>query len=356
MIFYIQRRKIFRYFKYFYVILKVSFHPVNKKRIYFDVKGIAVNRYLYSFLKMFQLEGYTVFIPKNVDLANNLFDKKGEFKYASWLLDEKVVKFGKPLENKTLAFSRDRLSNDYYSPGRNGYHVPMSCYPWYYKNYSHIKEIRVSEKRKRSIFMAGNIDEKFYDKISHSNFFSKIPSRKRTADYLRNSSFYYRVRNGEELKNFINGNLDNKVILIDSSSDFRVPLDQLLFSLNHFYFYFALPGIIIPQSHNLMEAMLCGCIPVIHKEYALLLDPPLEPLKNAIFFNTLSELIELIEGLFSMEEKEIQRMRRNVLSYYLDYLSPKAVVQQVIESKPEKIYLQAEHISLNLSTKHNGSK
>lgn len=345
MILYNQRRRIIRYIKFLWVLTKSSFFPAKKKSVYFDVSEVSINRYLYSFFKMFQLEGYSVYVPRNIELANVLSKNKGEFKYASCLVSEGVVKFGKPSGMEPFTFSKDQLCNDYFNFEIEGYRVPMSCYPWFYKRYARFKNYRVNELRKHSIFMSGNIDDQYYDQISKNKLFETIPSRLKTADYLRKTSFFYPLRTAEELDVFLNGNVDKKVIIIDSSKDFRIPLDNLAYTLNQFSFYLALPGIIIPQSHNLMEAMLCGCIPVIYRDYANLLDPPLEPFKNAIIFSSLKELEDLVEKVFQMKAMDIQRMRSNVEAYYQSYLTPSAVVKKVIQNHSAKIFIQAEHLS-----------
>lgn len=345
MLLYRLRRKIIRYLRFQKVLLRSLFIPVKEKSIYIDITGIAINRYLYAFLKMFQLEGYSIFIPKNIDMVNILAKSEGEFRYASWLLKEKVVKFGKPKITDLLEISKNNLSNDYFKDNTEGYRVPMCFYPWFYKNYELIRKLKLKEERKKSMFMSGNIDANYYDRLSNSQVFKNIPSRKKVADYLRNTNYYYPIKNSKKLSVFLENQTDNKIIIIDSSIDFRIGLKDLPSILNQFAFYLALPGIVIPQSHNLTEAMFCGCILVIHKEYAELLDPPLTSFHNAIIYNSLEELATLTPDIFKLKDFEIRQMRENVIAYYNTYLSSEAVVKHVLQN-PAKIFIQAEHISL----------
>ena len=349
MVFYNQRRNLMRYARYLRVVLKTAFIPKKDKTIFFDTSEIAINRYLYSFLKMFQLEGYSVFIPSDINTVNIITNSKGEFKYASWLLSEKILKFGKPA-HCDMQFSKERLSNDYFNNKLEGYRVPICCYPWFYKNFDRLSNLKLKEKRKNSIFMSGNIDPQYYDSISDTKIFRNIPSRKKTADYLRNMAYYYPVKSKAGLSAYLEGPADHKLIIIDSSRDFRIELEELPLVLNRFNFYLALPGILVPQSHNLAEAMLFGCIPVIHKEYAGLLNPPLESFVNAIVFNSLEELETLIPEIFKLKDKKIEKMRKNVVTYYNDYLSPQAVVQNILDN-PTKIFIQAEQLSLQILEK-----
>ena len=345
MIFYRQRKIMLRYFRYLRLLIKSAFIPVKKRAVFFDTSHIAINRYLYSFLKMFQLMGYSVFIPLDSKTANTLSNTRGEFRYASRLISEKVIKFGKP-PAEAIKFTKDKMSIAYFNEDQKGYRVPVCCYPWFYKNYKRFGELELNGDRKNSVFMSGNIDPKFYDRLSDAEIFSQLPSRKKTADFLRKSSYFYPVTNNGKLDAFIKDTLDSKVIIIDSSSDFRIDLEALPSLLQEFTFYLALPGILVPQSHNLTEAMLFGCIPVLHKEYAQLLDPPLESFKNAIVFNSLEELEALLPKIFELKAVQINQMRQQVREYYNIYLSPKAVTEKVLQSRGT-IFIQAEQISLN---------
>lgn len=336
------------YFGYLKVLISSRFIKDREQVIFFDISSVAINRYLYSFLKMFQIAGYTVYIPKSRKTIKILNQNKGEFKYASWLLAEKVVKFGKP--GKAMKeIEGHQLSNNYFSEknSHHSYQVPMSFYPWFYRNFHSIKLRAPSEMRKNSIFMSGNIDPKYYDKISGSKFF-KIPSRKKVAEALSRSDYYFPVHNKAEFENFINGNEDQRVIIINSEKHFRIELENLFEVLQKFRFYLALPGITIPQSHNITEAIFCKCIPVIHKEYACLMTPPLENNKTAFTYEDIDDLLKMVPNIFRLSENQIQNLQQNLSIYYRDYLSPEAVVNKVIQNGYSKIYIQAEHISIYL--------
>ena len=346
MLFYKHRRKLIKYLRYLRVLFKISIIPVEDKTVFFDVTGIVVNRYLYCLLKMFQIEGYSVFIPRDINIANTISNTKGEFKYASWLISEKVVKFGRPAK-PDLQFSRDQLSNDYFQNTKveNSFHQPMSEYPGIYKN-KFYRSGDTELERKNSIFMSGNIDAELYGRISNAGFFD-ILSRREVADYVLGKGYSYAPKTLGDLNKFVHNELDHKVVIIDTKNQFSIPIENLKSVLERFNFYLALPGILIPQSHNLVEAMSVGCIPVIHRRYAALMHPPLEDNTNCLTYSNLEELEVLIREIFKLNSSSIIELRGNVQEYFQKHLSPTAVVRKIEEGNFSKIYIQAEQISLN---------
>jgi len=350
MFFYNFKKKIRQYLKNQAILYKSKKVSDKEKILFIDVSGVAINRYLYCFLKMFDLAGYTVYLPRNAKVIEVLSKTGGEYKYASWLIKDEFVKFGMPpAKQVNISISSSQLSNDYFSNGfpENSYHVPMSCYPGYYQNYQVLYQEAVSVKRKNSAFMSGNIDPAFYDKISDSKYFIQ-PSRKQIKDYLVKQNYYFKLNIIDDLFEFINGKNDKKVIIVNTLEAFRIDLKSLPSVLKSFNFYLAMPGIVIPQSHNLIEAMACGCIPIIHAEYAKLMRPCLIHNKNSFVFENLTELDDLMEKIFSMPLEKIEKMREEVFYYYNTFLSPKSIVSTIESKDFDKIYIQAENLSLKM--------
>ena len=350
MIFYKTRRKIKRWvqdnFQFYKTLFITQFAPERPKKVFLEIDEIALNRYLYNFIKFFTLNDYTVYIPRNKKVISTLNRKEGEFIYASWILKEQV-KLGKP-RKVDMVISKEQLSNDYFGkPSENTYFIPMSEYPGMYRNNIHQDSKGINGKRNRSVFMSGNMDAVHYNRISKAGFF-EIPSRREVAEFIQRQSYYHDIRSLEDLKRFIKGQNDHKVILIDTSKQFRIPLNELKNLLQRFHFYLALPGILIPQSHNLIEAMSVGCIPIIHKTYAGLMCPVLKHMETALLYDSLEELDELVLSSFNLEEDIMDSLHENVLEYYNRHLTPSAVVKKLEENEFAKIYIQAEHISLNL--------
>lgn len=348
------RRKVRRIFiinfNYCKIFLQGFFTKSKVKSVYIDITEIDVNRYLYNLIKFFKLNGYTIYLPKNKRLINELCKNKGEFKYASLIL-KGDFKVGVPKIKGTFFITKEQLSNDYFSNEfkfkKENYYVPIGQFPLMYDSLAVEKDINFLCKRKRSVFIAGNFDPILYNNISKNGFF-EILSRKEILDFVYEQNYYHQMNTFESLNKFIENEIDFKVILIDRANNFLIGLDDLKKVLIKFDFFLALPGIVIPQSHNLTEAMAMGCIPIIHKTYAELFYPPLEHYKTAIVYENMEELDIMIRAIFELNEQVVFSLRKNVLIYYNTYLTPEAVVNSIVSNNFSKIIIQAEYISLNL--------
>jgi hypothetical protein len=336
--------------KYFFIYLKIKLDKPADKKIFLDISNCFPNRYLYAFLKLFHLNGYTVYLPNNKKLILELSKgKTGEALFKRWLLTEGWIKLGKP-RNKDVKVIKAKLSNDYYTAFfqsqflNNQYYVPMCEYPVRYRMTCDFRFIN-NKNRKKSIFMAGNIDGEQYTQIESSRFF-KVLSRANIFNNLKLHPYYISLNHKVELQNFIQGKNDQKIILIDTSSNFSISGDELKNILSSFHFYLALPGILIPNSHNLIEAMAAGCIPIIQDSYAKFIRPPLENGKDAIFFKDLEDLHKRIEILLNLDDTQISDLRKNVEIYYNRYLSPGSIVKTIVTNNFDKIFIQAEWVSL----------
>lgn len=340
-----------RFFSIGKSILKSWFVPAGDKRIYIEISDLYPNRYLYNFLKFFILCGYIVYIPFNLKLLKKLKISKGESLFSSWILEEKI-KIGRP-KSPYETITAERLSNDYFSRNyaEGNYHVPMSEFPaFYFENIDLPIEMKET-KRKNSIFMAGNLDAQHYDKITFSPFFS-LPSRYRTIQHIKtNSQLYYPIGTEGQLEEFISSELDKKIIIIDTVSEFHIPIKKLKDFLVNFRFYLALPGVSMPQCHNVVEAMSVGCIPIIHEIYATTFHPPLKHRETALIYRDLENLTEVTSQALNLSAEHLKEMRENVFRYYSRYLSPQSIVKTIIEKRPKKILIQAEIKSLSLLKK-----
>lgn len=351
MLLYKHRKKIIDHFNYLKIIINAWFTVKKEKTIFIDVSNVEINRYLYVLIKMFSLQGYTVFLPSEKKTIKILNNTKGEFRYASWLLSDREIKFSVPKHKIKYGrnINSNQLSNNYFKINnvQNTYHVPMCCYPTFYRDYKLLKQRPPSFNINKSIFMAGNIDPNYYNRIEDSNFFNQ-PSRWRVVQFLKKQPYYEPIENFQALKNAIENNINNKLIIIETNANFRIPYDELLIILSSFRFYLALPGVVIPQSHNLIEAMSCGCIPVIHAEYAALMNPPLTNAYNAFVFTDLDFLDSMISKILKESEEVLNQMSKNVINYYSSYLTPKSVVESILSTNSGCIYIQGENSSLKL--------
>ncbi len=362
MFFFQLRKKLLRVlrkeFNYYKVLFKARQVKAANKIMFADVSDIALNRYLYSFLKFFHISGYTVYLPKDRQIISVLSRNRGEFQYASWLLKEGFVKFGKPEKAKTrIWLEAEQLSNDYFSDffgHRNHgkkFHLPICEYPYFYHSGCWDVELDRNKPRKRSVFMIGNCNRELYQEIGNSKIFH-LPARAETVEFLYEKDYHKKVNSFEELEKFLGNNEDFRAILIDTSRKFQIGGNQLKETLASFNYYLALPGIEVPYSHNLAEAMSVSCIPILHRNYASIMCPKLEDGTNCFVYGDLNDLNRLIERLFLLESSEVEKMKNKALEYYNEHLSPLAVVEKIEKNNFDKIFIQAEVISLSYLNKN----
>ncbi len=323
---------------------KKSNTTLNAKAVYFDLSNNLYERYLYLFVKFFLINNYNVFIKIN-------FKFLGDFDiYSMLLFKEKNVRFCfvQP-KGCEFVFSDKKnngilLSHDYFSKHKTtkDFSVPMAMHPLiFYSNY-YLEDI-IDNERKNSVFFAGNFEEKQYSILKEARKFN-ICSRIELYDHLKQNPLTIVPESMDVLDN---KSAENKIVIIDRKY-FSVPMQNLRKTLGLYNFFMACPGISMPFSHNIIEAMSVGTIPLIQADYALLFEPPLQHLENAIVFERIADLDAIILFAFSMPENKKTTMRKNVLHYYNLHLSPTAVVENIVHLMPEKIYVNAEAHSVRL--------
>jgi hypothetical protein len=319
------------------------------RAIFLDIKNNYFGRYLYMFLKFFRIEGYAVYMPLNLKL---MYRVKNDL-YASYLLKERIVHFGKPaLKARILHMDEHRISPDYFSCLRNheknSFYVPMAQHPNMY-HFGFWNAPVPNPGRKRSLFMAGNFDPVEYSKIEKDGIFPLL-SRWAIYAHLEKKQLLCRIASKNKLADFLASNDDHKIILINSHV-FAIPMNELRPLLGKFDYYFALPGMVMPFAHNIIEAMSAGAIPFLQEGYANLFQPALIDGVQAVTFKGINDLESRLSYLQGISPEATARMRENVWEYYYNYLTPHSVVARIEKSDYESIYLQAEHYSVELAKK-----
>ncbi len=319
------------------------------KAIFIDINSHVFKRYLYGFIKFLHLAGYSIYINPTLRLFYEMRNEKWE----ALLFIERLVIIGKPPHSKAVVHVTElNLSPDYFSSlhdtSQPFYHVPMMQHPFMYHQ-GWWNQPLVQHPRKHSLFMAGNFDETMYKSFAEEKLFP-ILSRLEVYTFLQRKKRLYHLANLQELINFITNSVDQKIVLIDRRQ-MDVPMDELRNALSRFAFFFALPGVEMPYSHNLIEAMSCGCIPFIQEAYAEMMIPKLQNGTNAVTFTTIGDVENKIALLFALSNDETNRMTEEVFAYYNRYLTPEKVVAAMEEIKFSKLYLQAEHGSVELLKK-----
>jgi hypothetical protein len=115
-----------------------------------------------------------------------------------------------------------------------------------------------------------------------------------------------------------------KLILSEDKTKEKYPLSVAGFYaiLTRSDFFLSPPGWVMPHSHNIIEAMTAGAIPITN--YGHLFYPPLRDGIDCLAFTSLDDLVEVIQRAIAMPTPEVEELRRGVIAYYRDHLQPSA--------------------------------
>ena len=313
------------------------------------------HRYFYTFLKFYSIEGYSIFLP---DINYNYFRKniysvkRQRSDYYNLIFKEGLIIFGSPSKRygSVIELNDKNISPDYFTPflqneNNNIFHVPMTMHPLFYHNNYWNKKVHFVKNRKKSIFMAGNIDKNTYSAFNKTPF--EMESRIAVVDYLNKSNRLKGINSNSDLNIFFKSDDDNACIILDSREN-SIKMYELRNIIRHFYFYLALPGVIMPHSHNIIEALSVGTIPIIHEKYAKLMSPKLEHMKNAILYSSLEDIEIKMDLSYNLNDEVLHELKNNVYQYYKENLTPKSVINKITQNSFDLIYLQAETLSVNI--------
>lgn len=89
------------------------------------------------------------------------------------------------------------------------------------------------------------------------------------------------------------------------------------------------PGFRYPHSHNLIESMSVGAIPITN--YGHLFDPPLVHGHTCLRFATTKDLHEALRQAMNMPADALAQLRENVVRHYDDHLAPESLFARLRE-------------------------
>lgn len=207
----------------------------------------------------------------------------------------------------------------------NAYYLPFPLHPKFYVNLLHNENLLPlrDQSRGMGVFFAGNSDERLYNRDVLQEYFRGTVSRHNALRHIKacfgDAGSLELVTEPSRLYDLMVGE-GSKIVL----SEARTPGEHWLKILGRANFFLCLPGVRMPWSHNAVEAMSVGTIPVI--QYGALFVPPLEHLETAVCYSTQEELVEVVNEILSLPDSEIARMKANVIRYYETHLAPTQVV------------------------------
>ncbi len=191
----------------------------------------------------------------------------------------------------------------------------------------HLRQFNAEESfpdltdRRITVAFVGNIREEMYSGTAIASFFNLVERTEAIANIFKH--FDELVTIPESKEDY--GNKEKIKLLVGGFGHSIVPSttpQDFITFLRECDFFIALPGVNIPFCHNLIESMMCGCIPII--QYGNLLPTPLKDGVNCLAYDSIPSLLSAIERAMTMQTMEKLTLKKNVREYYEKHLSKAA--------------------------------
>lgn len=316
------------------------------KRVYFDLQESRLIPYYFSIFYAFLEAGYNVVLKVNWKFISGFYgyDKQllrfTNFTCTIRLPGGKVFGFHDDAKAYNICNSALIYLNPKGLLDRTGLatRVPISMHPSMYlsENSLYSESLRDTPEIIRVLF-SGNSYRLAYDNKNIELTYG-MPNRYAilsAIEQMMDKDKLMLVDSFDQWDRISNEGYINKVVLLkwqwsktfQEHSDLRIPNTQWLPTLAKAHFFLACPGVVTPQSHNIIEAMSVGCIPIL--SYKDLFCPSLEHKKNCIYYKNEHDLVVQLNDVLGFTESEISNMSMEVVKYYDQYLKPSSIVRQL---------------------------
>lgn len=330
--------------------------PLDRPIVVLDFRDSRIDgpqgRRFYSLFVFFIRAGFYPVLRENYLVLGNIQDKHKKLCLSenfSVLLDERELpqdyllvtdKWFSGLARKakkviTVNYQPDYKTSDTCFP------MPFPMFPPLYAAQQdlHLSSYR-QQPRQWQIFFGGDAERGKYNKKSIRKIYEKL-SRAQLLDSLAQILV---ADNIIELQNDAARQLAEKKqhagLVVMNTRQCKVTPEEWLGTLARAHFFLACPGVRYPMSHNVIEALAVGCVPIT--QYPEMFFPPLEDGKNCLSFSNETELKTAIIKATTMNESTLAAMSLAATEYYETYLAPTASIRRLLNHSP------ADRISLRL--------
>ena len=225
-----------------------------------------------------------------------------------------------------------RVSDDYYGPDMppGAAHYPYTMHPWVYSLGRHRRvDRRRAAPRRHRLFFAGVVNPGYAERLD-------FPIMPRPAvvecvrDTFRAESCV--VTGRADLAAL--RRTDRPIVLILFGGAVTPMASDHVLGRRHYSrllarseFALCPPGVFMPHSHNLVEALAVGTIPVLN--YPDFCRPPLTPGADCLAFRTPEDLIAAVRHALAAPPAEIRAMRAAATALYDAEFSPAAAARNL---------------------------
>ena len=218
--------------------------------------------------------------------------------------------------------------------GERDYVVPYGVSPQLIHNgwWQRKDSLRGVPRNIRLLF-AGSCHAAYYDKHEIITARYGMMTRHAVIESLRTGGGWLEVSGPAELGR-MHGS--ERPVLIDSARA-RIPPTAWLDTIASADFLLCPPGTIMPMSHNIIEAMGIGTIPLTN--YPDWFFPALEDGRNCFVFRSAEDLRSRVDEIRRLPEAHIESMRVECLDYYDRHLDPRAAVARMVAAPSKDLRL-----------------
>ena len=173
-----------------------------------------------------------------------------------------------------------------------------------------------SEPKRIRVFFGGNTGEPYVNADIEQIF--GMANRKIVTDILDAMPGMLKIASHAAFEEAMSAR-EPKMLLL--GKNVALDIEEWMRTLTRSDFFIAAPGVSMPFSHNVIEAMAVGTIPVL--QYGELFAPPLTDGGNCIVFDSENDLVERLEYCRDLSPDAVAGLRKGVLDYYDTYLRAK---------------------------------
>jgi len=330
----------------------VAYDRESETKAYLEIEKIR-RRYLFQLLHVLSFTDYEVGVGMGMENVNKYVGGRENFRLSE--AGTYKVHLKRPGSRRQFVFLSDQkdvlststgwrkqlyVDHDCFGEGAAGFSVPFGIHPAQVLAGRHEKLDRYrAQDPKVTVLFAGACQPEEYATDEITELFGKVPRNALYESLCRvlDDGTYTTTRDPERLLN-ADEKLDAALfVLAADGTDNRVAQADWFRVLAAADFFVAGPGVYMPMSHNAVESLAVGTIPII--EYPELFTPNLSAAEACVPFRGREEFKERVRSCLAMEASARSALKREALAYYDTHLSPRAVgrnlQREVLDGSPD---------------------
>lgn len=348
-----------------------AYDLVSEKKAYVEIEKIR-RRYVFQLLHVLSFTDYEVGLRMGMDDINKYVDSREDYRisdvrnYRTYLrrpASEGRFVFLSDSRSELLASSgwKKRVHVDYgcFNGRDPGFSVPFGVDPPQVlagRTRARALDHYRSRESKVTLLFAGACQPKEYATDEITELFGKVP-RNELYEMLCRVLDEGNYTTTQDPKSLLNADekIDAALFVLGDKQDRRVSKEDWFRVLSAADFFVAGPGVYMPMSHNAVEALAVGTIPIL--EYPDLFTPNLANAGGCVAFEGREEFLDRVRSCLNMGTVTREKLKRRATEYYDTHLSPRVIGKhlqhEVLDGPPatpdgiERITVIAGHESVD---------